>query len=99
LISLGWSPPRAARELKFTRIPRYASIRCVQEESVMTHDTEQHTDDVSLQIQLRQHQKQRQQQQEHPYVAPDCELPEKQHQSKHNPISESGQFDSHSCDQ
>jgi hypothetical protein len=53
-------------------------------------------------LQRQQHQKQRQQQQlqqEHPYVAPGRALPEKQHQSKHNPISESGQFDSHSCDQ
>jgi hypothetical protein len=54
------------------------------------------------QLQRQQHQKQRQQQQlqqEHPYVAPGRALPEKQHQSKHNPISESAQFDSHSCDQ
>jgi len=54
-------------------------------------------------LQRQQYQKQRQQQeqqlQEYAYLAPGRELPEKQHQSKHNPISESGQFDSHSCDQ
>jgi hypothetical protein len=72
----------------------------------MRHDTERgndRTSDDRYQIQRQQHQKQRQQQQqqqqEHPYVAPGRALPEKQHQSKHNPISESGQFDSHSCDQ
>jgi hypothetical protein len=71
----------------------------------MTHDTERdnRTSDDRYQIQRQQHQKQRQQQQqqlqEHPHVAPGRMLPEKQHQSKHNPISESGQFDSHSCDQ
>ena len=72
----------------------------------MTHDADQvndRTSDDRYQIQRRQHQKQLQQQQqplqEHPYVAPGRALPEKQHQSKHNPISESRQFDSHSCDQ
>ena len=49
------------------------------------------------QMQRQQYQKQRQQQQQqeqvHPYMAPGRALPEKQHQSKHNPISESGQFD------
>jgi transcription initiation factor TFIID subunit TAF12 len=69
-------------------------------EGVMIHDTGQPD---GQQVQRRQHQKQRQQQQqqqqEHPYVAPGSALPEKEHQSKHKPISESAQFDSHSCDQ
>jgi hypothetical protein len=58
------------------------------------------------QVQRRQHQKQRQQQQQqqeqqqqHPYIAPGSALPEKEHQSKHNLISETARFDSHSCDQ
>ena len=51
------------------------------------------------QLQRQQRQQQQQRQQEHPYLAPGRALPEKQHQSKHNPISESVQFDSHSCDQ
>jgi hypothetical protein len=66
----------------------------------MTHDTGQPD---GYQVQRRQHQKQRQQQQqqqqEHPYVAPGSGLPEKQHQSKHNPISQTSPFASHSCDQ
>ena len=70
---------------------------------MMTHDTKPRDEFGGYQIQRRQHQKQRQQQQqqqqEHPYVAPGRALPEKQHQSKHNPISESGQFNSHNCDQ
>ena len=65
----------------------------------MTHETGR---DSGYQIQRQQLQKQRQQQQlqqqQRPYLAPGAELPEKQHQSKHNPISESRQFDSHSCD-
>jgi len=55
------------------------------------------------QIRQQQHQKQRQQQQlqqeQRPYSAAGAELPEKQHQSKHNPISETTQFYPHSCDQ
>jgi len=55
------------------------------------------------QIQQRQHQKQRQQQQlqqeQRPYFAPGVELPEKQHQSKHNPVSEASQDVSYSWDQ
>jgi hypothetical protein len=70
----------------------------------MTHDTKPCDEIDGYQIQRLQHQKQRQQQQqqqqqEHPYAAAGRALPEKQHQSKHNPISESGPFDSHSCDQ
>ena len=72
----------------------------------MTHDTERgndRTSDDRYQIQRQQHQKQRQQQQQqqqaHPYVALGRALPEKQDQSKHNPISESGHFASHTCDQ
>ena len=68
----------------------------------MTHDTEQ-GGDRTYQIQRRQHQKQRQQQQQegqqHPHIALGRELPEKQHQTKHNPISEASEFASHSCDQ
>ena len=66
----------------------------------MTHETGR---DSGYQIQRQQLQKQRQQQQEqeqqHPHFALGRELPEKQHQSKHNPISETTQFHSHSCDQ
>jgi hypothetical protein len=68
----------------------------------MTHETSRGS---GYQIQRQQHQKQRQQQQlqlqqeQHPYSAPGRDLPEKQHQSKHNPISEITQFDSYSCDQ
>ena len=53
------------------------------------------------QLQRQQHQKQRQQQrqQEHPYLAPGRALPEKQHQSKHNPVSEALKGVAHSCDQ
>jgi hypothetical protein len=62
----------------------------------MTHDTQ-------YQVQQRQQQKQRQQQQlqqeQQPYVAPGAELPEKQHQSKHNPVSEALEGVSHNCDQ
>jgi hypothetical protein len=66
----------------------------------MTHDSDR---DGSYQILQQQHQKQRQQQQlqqqQRPSFPPARELPEKQHQSKHNPISEITQFHSHSCDQ
>jgi hypothetical protein len=76
------------------------SSSCVQGEGVMTHETDR---DSGYQIQQRQHQKQRQQQQlqqqQRPYIAPGAELPEKQHQTKHNPISEASKFASHSCDQ
>ena len=55
------------------------------------------------QLQRQQHQKQRQQQQQqlqqHSYGAPGRALPEKQHQSKHNPVSKAAQNGSqHSCD-
>jgi hypothetical protein len=67
----------------------------------MTHDTGQPD---GYQVQRQQHQKQRQQQQQqqelqHRHIAPGRGLPEKQHQPKHNPISETARFDSHSCDQ
>jgi hypothetical protein len=70
----------------------------------MTLDTQQHDHRISsggYQIQRKQYQKQREQQQQHEdsYAAPGREIPEKQHQSKHNPISESGQLGLHSCDQ
>jgi hypothetical protein len=56
---------------------------------------------AEYQIQQRQQQKQRQQQQEQQstYSAPGRALPEKQHQSKHNPISESPPIGVHSCEQ
>ena len=52
-------------------------------------------------IQRRQYQKQheQQQQQRRPLVTPTRELPEKQHQAKHNPISEALQLGSPSSDQ
>jgi hypothetical protein len=82
------------------RFQRYVSTSCVQEEGVMTHDTGQPD---GYQVQRRQHQKQlqqqQQQQQEHPRIVPGSALPEKEHQSKHNPISETSRFDSHNCDQ
>ena len=66
----------------------------------MTHETNR---DSGYQIQRQQHQKQRQQQQlqqqQRAYIAPGGELPEKQHQVKHNPVSEASKFASHSCDQ
>ena len=70
----------------------------------MTYETEQRDNRISSrehQIQRRQHQKQRQLQQEQqvPYLAPGEGLPEKQHQSKHNPISETLRFAPHNCDQ
>jgi hypothetical protein len=69
----------------------------------MAYDTKPRDEFDGYQIQRQQHQKQRQQQQqqlqEHPYLAPGTALPEKQHQAKHNAISESGQFDTYSCDQ
>ena len=66
------------------------------------------TDEVigesGYQIQRRQLQRQRQQQQlqqqRRPFSAPGAELPEKQHQSKHNPVSEAARDGSQlSCDQ
>jgi hypothetical protein len=70
----------------------------------MTHDTQQRHDRISSgehQIQQRQHQKQRQlqQQQQVPCSAPDGKLPEKEHQSKHNPVSVASKSGLHSCDQ
>jgi hypothetical protein len=70
----------------------------------MTYETEQRDNRNSFrehQNQRRQHQKQRQLQQEQqvPYLAPGGGLPEKQHQSKHNPVSEVPQMGSDSCDQ
>jgi hypothetical protein len=48
--------------------------------------------DSGYQVQRQQLQKQRQQQQlqqeQRPFFAPGTALPEKQHQSKHNPVSE-----------
>ena len=61
----------------------------------MTHDTQ-------YQVQQRQHQKQRQQQQQQEQqrnIVPGSQLPEKEHQSKHNPVSETLEGVSHSCDQ
>jgi hypothetical protein len=56
-----------------------------------------------LQLQRLQQQKQRRQQQrqeeQHPFAALGRELPEKQHQSKHNPISEATPFVQRTCDQ
>jgi hypothetical protein len=57
-------------------------------------DHEQRRDE--LRIQRQQHRKQRhqqqqqrhQQEQQHPYVGSGRDLPDKQHQSKHNPVSE-----------
>jgi hypothetical protein len=69
----------------------------------MPHHTEQDTFPDGNQLQRQQLQKQRQQQQlqqqQRLYLAPGAELPEKQHQSKHNPISEASEFASRSCDQ
>ena len=69
----------------------------------MPHHTELDTFPGDNQLQRQQLQKQRQQQQEqqqqHPHFALGRELEEKQHQSKHNPISEASQSTSHSCDQ
>jgi hypothetical protein len=68
----------------------------------MTFETEQRDYRISSsehQIQPRQCQKQRQLQQQVPYLAPGGGLPEKQHQLKHNPVSEASQMGSHSCDQ
>jgi hypothetical protein len=70
----------------------------------MTFETEQRDYRISSsehQIQPRQCQNQRQlqQQQQVPYLAPGGGLPEKQHQLKHNPVSEAPQMGSHSCDQ
>jgi hypothetical protein len=70
----------------------------------MTHDTQQRDGRISSgehQIQRRQHQKQREQQQQQQvsYLAPGGKLPEKEHQSKHNPVSEASQIGFHSCDQ
>jgi hypothetical protein len=69
---------------------------CVHEEGVMTHDTQ-------YQVQRFQQQKQRQQQQLQQElrskIAPSSRLPEKEHQSKHNPVSDASQDPSHSSDQ
>jgi hypothetical protein len=58
---------------------------------------------VEHQIQRRQYQKQRQQQQQerqqHLSIVPGSELPEKQQQSKHNPIAENAQLSTENCDQ
>jgi hypothetical protein len=53
------------------------------------------------QIQRRQYQKQRQHQEQqlHPSIAPGSGLPEKQQQSKHNPIAEKAQLSTDNCDQ
>jgi hypothetical protein len=69
----------------------------------MTRETQQRDTRISSgeQIRRRQHQKQREQQQQRqvPYFAPGRELPEKQHQSKHNPVAEAAQIGLHTCDQ
>jgi hypothetical protein len=70
----------------------------------MTDDTQQRDGRISSgehQIQRRQHKKQREQQQQQqvPYLAPGGRLPENQHQSKHNPVSEASQIGFHNCDQ
>jgi hypothetical protein len=57
-----------------------------------------------LQTQQRQQQEQRQQQQhqqeqQHPNAGLSRELPEKQHQPKHNPISEATKVAQRTCDQ
>jgi hypothetical protein len=63
----------------------------------MTGDTQQPDDDRIFsgenQIQRQQQQQQKQRQQNRSSsAAPDRELPEKQHQSKHNPVSEASQL-------
>jgi len=69
----------------------------------MPYHTELDTFPDGNKLQRQQYQKQRQQQQQeaqqHPYVTPGRELPDKQHQLRHNPVSEGLQFPSHSCDQ
>jgi hypothetical protein len=72
--------------------------------NVMTDDTEQRNTLLNgNQLQRQQYQKQRQRQQQEgqqdPSVAPSRDLPEKQHQSLHNRISEDSQVASQSCDQ
>jgi hypothetical protein len=59
------------------------------------------TQDTRQQIQQRQLQKQREQQQQQkvPHSAPGGELPWKEHQSKHNTISETAEADAHNCNQ
>jgi hypothetical protein len=60
-------------------------------------------DSGGQQLQQQQLQKQRQQQQlqqqRPPFATPGAELPEKQHQSKHNPVSEAPQDFSHGGNQ
>ena len=67
----------------------------------MTGDTQQPDDDRIFsgqdQIQRQQQQKQRQQHRSSS-AAPDKELPEKQHQSKHNPVSQASQLGMFNCD-
>jgi hypothetical protein len=68
----------------------------------MTHDTQQRavrTCSGESRIQLGQHQKQREQQQQVSYFAPREKLPEKEHQTKHNSVSEASQIGFDSCDQ
>jgi hypothetical protein len=66
----------------------------------MTHETSR---DGVYRIQRQLHQKQRQQQQlqqqQRPYAAPGADLPEKQHQSHHNPVTETSKDASHNSDQ
>jgi hypothetical protein len=66
----------------------------------MTHSIDQH---CGYAIRRQQYQMQRQQQQkqelQHPYIDPGSPLPAKEHQSKHNPVSEMSQFGWHSCEQ
>jgi hypothetical protein len=51
-------------------------------------------------LRTRQHLRQRHQQdQQHPYLGPGRELPEKQHQSKHNPVSEATKVPQRGADQ
>jgi hypothetical protein len=68
----------------------------------MTGDTQQPDDDRifsgETQIQRQQQQKQRQQHRSSS-AAPDKELPEKQHQSKHNPVSQASQLGMFNSDQ
>jgi hypothetical protein len=74
----------------------------------MTGDTQQPDDDRIFsgenQIQRQQQQQQQQQQKQRQQhrsssAAPDRELPEKQHQSKHNPVSEASQLGMFNSDQ
>jgi len=61
-----------------------------------------HEMDGGRELQRQQHQKQRQlqrQQQRQEQPPPARDLPEKQHQSRHNPISEAFPFQAKSCQQ